>query len=227
MKRTTAKVTRMLSIAVLAFASVAAAQTEPGTALQAQSDKKLGYVTLNSDLLLNQGRLILTVGAFNKSTQPAPLSPAAISITTSSGKPVPLASLAQLEDETRVALGGNPVSTPDAYQQMSSMQRPVDTTASGESDGPGYTGGDALENVVSAKPRNKKKVDPATEAKINEAVDNLRLAILQGVSVEPRAAAGGQVVTQSFKFARGEPRKLKMTVDFAAERHEFEFDVPK
>jgi hypothetical protein len=139
---------------------------------------------------------------------------------------VPLASLAQLEDETRVALGGKAVSTPDAYQQMSTMQRPTDVTASGERDVSGYTGGDTLGASTSSAPR-KKKADPNADAKIQAAVDNLRAAVLQGVSVEPRAAAGGQVVTQSFKFPRGEPRKLKVTVDFASERHEFELEVPK
>lgn len=225
MKLTTAKVARTLSIAALALAGLAAAQADLGTALQLQSDKKLGYVTLNSDLVLNQGRLVITVGAFNKGMQVTELSQSAIAITTASGKPVPLASLAQLEDETRVALGGKPVSSPDNYQQMSAMQRPVDTTASGERDVSGYTGGDTLGSSVSTKSR--KKAEPGSEAKIKEAVDNLHLAILQKVSVEPRAAAGGQVVTQSFKFARGEPRKLKMTVDFAGEQHEFEFEVPK
>jgi hypothetical protein len=34
-------------------------------------------------------------------------------------------------------------------------------------------------------------------------------------------------VTQSFKFGRKEERRLKLAIDFAGERHEFEFDVPR
>jgi hypothetical protein len=216
---------KRLSIAALMLAACAFTQgpkaDDGGKGLNAQSDKQMGYVTVQSDLVLNDDRLMLTVGAFNKSAKPESLSPDAISVATAAGKPVALASLAQLEDETRAAFGGPPARSPEAYGKLSTMQRPIDVTASGE-DGSNASAGDGLRSSDTAIPK-KKKVDAA---KLQAALDNLRAGILQGVAVEPRAAAGGQVVTQAIKFGRGEPRKLKVAVDFAGERHEFEFEVP-
>ena len=221
MNRMTAKVAGTLSIAVLLFNT--AWSQEPAAALELQSDKKLGYVTLTSDLVVEDGRLAIAVGAFNKGTQPAVLQPAAVSITMASGKPVPIASLAQLEEETRARMGGRKGAHGE-HAPISTAQRPIDTTAADESGG-SYSGGDTIGAPIA--PRARKKADPEAELKIQEAVNNLRAAVLQGVSIEPRAAASGQVVTQPFKFPRGEPRTLKMRVEFAGEQHEFEFDVPK
>jgi hypothetical protein len=222
MNRTRACVARMLSIAAWALGAGCAGAAQAAEALALQSDQKLGFVTVNSDLVLVDDRLSFTVGAFNKSSKTAQLTPSAIAVTTAAGKPVPLATLAELENDARVALGGRP-SAPDAPASVTPAHRPHDVTASGESES-GYTGGDTL--AAGASPRKRKKADPEAEAKIQKAVDELRAVILQGVAIEPRAAGGGQVVTQPLRFARGEPRKLRMTVDFAGERHEFEVAVP-
>jgi hypothetical protein len=218
MNRTTAKVARTLSIAVLALSGIARAQTPPAQALDLQSDQKLGYVTLNSDLVLDDGRLVLAVGAFNKSAKAAALSPANISIATTTGKPVPLVPFARLEQETRARYLPKQGATMHAP-----TSRAIDTTAADESGG-GHTGNESLGSRSIGKPR--AKPDPEAEKRMAEALENLRVAILQDMTIEPRAAGSGQLVTQTLKFARGEPRKLKMSVTFAGELHEFEFEVP-
>ena len=228
MKMPNMEVARRISVAGLALVAACALAQEPragdkGKGLNAESDKRAGYVSVQSDLVLHDDRLIITVGAFNKGGKPEPFSPAAVSVTTAAGKPVPLVSLAQLEDETRAAFGGPPAKSPGEYAKMPTAQRSFDVSSATDTDSGAYTGGEGLGSAVPEVKKKKKKVD---EAKLNAALENLRAGILKEMSVEPRAAAGGQVVTQSFKFGRGEPRKLKMAVDFAGEQHEFEFDVP-
>jgi hypothetical protein len=212
--------TLVLTVAGLALAGMAGAAE-----LNAQSDKAQGQITLASDLVLNDGRLVIKVVGYNKTGAPVELMPAAITVTTVAGKAVPLASLAQLEDETRIAYGAKPLHKPDDYANMSSMQRPVVVTSSGERDVSGYTGGDNMSSSVTA--RSGKKLDEARNPELKAALDNLRAAILAGVSVAPRSAAGGQIVTQSFKFGRKEQRKLKVAVAFAGETHVLEFEVPR
>ena len=206
------------------FAGGALAQA-PAAGLNVKSEKAQGIVMLTSDLVPDQGRLVFKIVAYNKGTAPVVLDPAAIALTTAAGKPVPLASLAQLEDETREAFGGPPAKRPDDYAKMSQVQRPVVVTSSGERDVSGYTGGDAVSSSVASTSR--KTVDESKDPKLKEALDNLRAAILQPGPVAPRAAAGGNAVTQSFKFGRKEERRLKLALDFAGEHHEFEFEVPR
>jgi hypothetical protein len=218
-----------LTTSALAFGltvlGIATAQA-PAAALNTQSDKPQGMVTLTSDLVLNDGRLIIKVVAFNKGAAPASLKPEKITVSTAAGKAVPLASLAQLEDETRAAFGGPPAKRPDDYATAAAMQRPTIITPSGEPDVSGYTGGAGTSTTVSAA-RTKKKVDGPDSPELLAALAGLRAGILQGVSVEPRSAAGGNVVTQAFKFSRKEERKLKLALEFAGELHEFEFEVPR
>lgn len=197
----------------------------PAADLNLKSEKPQGIVMLSSDLVPDQGRLVFKIVAYNKGAAPVTLDPAAITLTTAAGKPVPLASLAQLEDETRQAFGGPPAKRPDDYAKMSQVQRPVVVTASGERDVSGYTGGEAVSASVSSG--SKKKAVDDSDPKLKEALDNLRAAILQPAPVAPRAAVGGNTVTQSFKFGRKEERRLKLALDFAGEHHEFEFEVPR
>jgi hypothetical protein len=216
---------RNFSISATALMSAAVLAQSPAQGLNVRSDKAQGLVTLSSDLVLDQGRLIIKVVAYNKGTTPAVLDPAAITLTTAAGKPVPIASLAQLEDETREAFGGPPAKRPDDYAKMSTAQRPAVVTSSGERDVSGYTGGEAVSSTVGSGGR--KAVDETKDPKLKAALDNLRAAILQRGPVAPRAAAGGNAVTQSFKFGRKDERRLKLALDFAGERHEFEFEVPR
>jgi len=197
----------------------------PAAGLNLKSEQPQGIVMLSSDLVPNQGRLVFKIVAYNKGTAPVTLDPATITLTTVAGKPVPLASLAQLEDETREAFGGPPAKRPDDYGKMSQVQRPVVVTSSGERDVSGYTGGDAISSSVSSGSR--KTVDENSDPKLKEALDNLRAAILQPAPVAPRTAVGGNAVTQSFKFGRKEERRLKLSLDFAGEHHDFEFEVPR
>jgi hypothetical protein len=216
---------RCFSIPAFTLMSFAALAQTPVQGLNVRSDKAQGLVTLSSDLVLDQGRLIIKVVAYNKGNTPAVLDPAAITLTTAAGKPVPIASLAQLEDETREAFGGPPAKRPDDYAKMSAAQRPVVVTSSGERDVSGYTGGDAVSSSVASSGR--KTVDENKDPKLKAALDNLRAAILQPGPVAPRTAAGGNAVTQSFKFGRKDERRLELALDFAGERHEFEFEIPR
>jgi hypothetical protein len=212
-----------------AFALVSAAALAQAAAvpegLNAKSDKTQGLVSLSSDLVLNQGRLIIKVVAYNKGSAPATLDPAAIVLTTAAGKAVPVAPLAQLEDETRAAFGGPPARRPEDYAKVSAAQRPTVVTSSGERDVSGYTGGDGMSSTVAATGR--KKADETSDPKLKAALDDLRAAILQPAPVASRSAAGGNIVTQSFKFGRKEERRLKLAIEFAGEHHEFEFEVPR
>jgi hypothetical protein len=215
------------AVAIAAFLLIPGAvlAQAPSAGLNVKSEKPQGIIMLSSDLVPDQGRLVFKIVAYNKGAAPVTLDPATITLTTAAGKPVPLASLAQLEDETREAFGGPPAKRPDDYAKMSQVQRPVTVTSSGERDVSGYTGGEAVSSSVSSSSR-KKAVDDS-DPKLKEALDNLRAAILQPAPVAPRAAAGGNAVTQSFKFGRKEERRLKLALDFAGEHHEFEFEVPR
>jgi hypothetical protein len=153
--------------AALALMSVAVLAQAPAQGLNARSDKAQGLVTLSSDLVLDQGRIIIKVVAYNKGSAPAMLDPAAITLTTAAGKPVPIASLAQLEDETRAAFGGPPAKRPDDYAKMSAAQRPVVVTSSGERDVSGYTGGEAVSASVGSGGR--KQVDETKDPKLKAA----------------------------------------------------------
>jgi hypothetical protein len=219
------KLTTNLAAFGLTVLGIATAQA-PAPALNTQSDKALGMVTLTSDLVLNDGRLIFKVVAYNRGSAPTELRPDKIVVTTGAGKPVPLASLAQLEDETRVALGGTPEKRPDDYATAAAMQRPAIITPSGEPDVSGYTGGEGTSTTVSAA-RPKKKASGPDSPELTAALEGLRAGILKNISVEPRSAAGGNVVTQAFKFSRKEERKLKLALEFAGELHQFEFEVPR
>ena len=210
-------------LAALAIAGLTAVAGAP--ALDKRSDKDAGLVTVSSDLVLNDGRLVIKIVAFNKGGVPAELTPAKISVTTAAGKPVPLASLAQLEDETRVAFGAKPVHRPGEYASTSAMQRPDVMTPSGERDVSGYTGSSGT--ISTATPTRGKKGDETNNPELKTALDNLRAAILQPVTVASKAADGGNIVTQAIKFSRKEGRGLLLTVEFANERHEFEFEVPR
>ncbi len=214
------------ALTVFALVSAVALAQTPAPGLNARSEKAQGLVMLTSDLVPDQGRLVFKVVAYNKGAAPVALDPASITLTTAAGKPVPLATLAQLEDETREAFGGPPAKRPDDYTSMSAAQRPVIITSSGERDISGYTGGDGVSSSVAGGGR-KKTVDETTDPKLKAALDNLRAGILQPGSVAPRSAAGGNAVTQSFKFGRKEERRLELAIDFAGERHEFEFEVPR
>ena len=140
---------RCASAVFALFSAVALAQT-PAPGLNAKSEKAQGLIMLTSDLVPDQGRLVFKIVAYNKGTAPVALDPASITLTTAAGKPVPLATLAQLEDETREAFGGPPARQPDDYTKMSAAQRPVIITSSGERDISGYTGGDGVSSSVAA-----------------------------------------------------------------------------
>jgi len=209
---------------LLAALAVTGLTPVTGAALDQRSDKAAGLVTVSSDLVLNDGRLVIKIVAFNKGAAPAELTPEKITVSTAAGKTVPLASLAQLEDETRVAYGVKPEHRPGDYASTSAMQRPPVTTASGERDVSGYTGGDGTVSTVT--PVHGKKGDESNNPELKTALENLRAAILHPVSVAANTANGGNIVTQAIKFSRKGARGLKLTIDFANERHEFEFEVP-
>jgi len=210
---------------LLAVLAITGLTPVSGATLNQRSDKTAGLVTVSSDLVLNDGRIVIKIVAFNKGAAPMELTPEKISVTTAAGKPIPLASLAQLEDETRVAYGAKPVHRPGEYASTSAMQRPDVMTPSGERDVSGYTGSSGT--ISTATPTRGKKGDESNNPELKTALDNLRAAILHPVSVAANTADGGNIVTQTIKFSRKESRNLKLTIEFADERHEFEFEVPR
>jgi hypothetical protein len=218
----TSRFPAILLISIVAVASVARAAPP---ALDLRSDKAAGLLTLNSDLVLNDGRLIIKLVAFNKSATAAELAPQWISVSTAAGKPVPLVSLEQLEDETRVALGAKPLHRSGDYAAVSTAQRPTVVDSSGQLDVSGYTGGQSAASTIT--PARREKVDESANPQLKAALENLRAAILQPISVAPNTAGGGNIVTQPIKFGRKDARSLRVTVGFAGEQHEFEFIVPK
>jgi hypothetical protein len=63
-------------------------------------------------------------------------------------------------------------------------------------------------------------------AKTKQQVAALKAGILQTLSIEPRSAAGAQIVTEKLNFAVNEERILRVTVEFNGDRHELTVPVP-
>jgi hypothetical protein len=209
-----------LSINVVALAAPATSQT---ASLGLTSTKSAGTVSVQTDPVLSNGRLVMKVAAHNSSDKPAELASTAVQVFIGADKPVAVLTLDQLIAEARG--GPSAERSMNSAHQSSNYSRPTTTTtASGEMDVSGITGGnDAVGRAMSERssvPTAKK--DPATEAY----VEALRAGILQATQVAPGKASGAQVVTEKLKFPRKDPRVMRVAVAFNGESHEFVFEAP-
>lgn len=191
------------------------------------STKERGVVSIVPESPLSDGRLILKVVAFNRAQMPAAFSSDNIEIFTAAGKPVALLSLETLIAEAQAGGGSTRGSVDNSYQQSSYGRPSVRRTQTGEADVSGYAGAnDAINRDLAAHAATPRRgeVRPSPEAEAQ--IASLRAAILQRQIIGRGAASGGQIVTDKLKFARREPRTLRVVVDFNDERHEFSFEAP-
>ncbi len=206
-----------------ATSTFAAASAQSSIALSSTLQK--GVVNIQADPTLVNGRLVLKVAAHNSTDQPQQLTSSALRIFIGNDTtPVATLTVDQLIAEAR----GGPAAerSMNSTHQSSRYSRPTTTTSrSGELDVAGVTGASGAIVQLTPERSNDKsrlKSDPATEAQ----VEALQAGILQSLIIPPGQAAGAQVVTEKLKFARKEPRMVRLVVSFAGEAHEFEFDAP-
>jgi hypothetical protein len=83
-----------------------------------------------------------------------------------------------------------------------------------------------MNDVVSPHTRATSSGRGAEDPAIQQQIADLKAALLQPLSIAPKAAAGGQVVTQKLKLKRQDDRTLRVVVDFNGERHELSFTAP-
>jgi hypothetical protein len=208
---------------LIASSSAFADPTKGSVIVGLTSTRDHGTVSIMSDPVLSDGRLILKVVALNSTSAPSQFGPADIVITTAADKPVGIVSLERL-----IANVTGAKAPPADTHNPGSYSGPVmGHDANGKLDVSNYTGGTTSPDTISPHTQatnveSARKQDPATQAQ----VDNLKAAILQPMTIEPAKAAGGQVVTEKLKFGRKETAALKVVVQFNGESHEFAFDVP-
>jgi hypothetical protein len=184
------------------------------------STKDHGVVKVQADPTLAEGRLVLKVVAFNRTTTASSFGPDDVKVSSAAGEVVPLMTLEQLVRETRA--GSSSGSKVDTFGSSGpTMQH----DAAGRPDVGNFTGGNSsMAGSVSLRTR----PDPskADDPKVQQQIAALSAAILQPSPVAPGAAVGGQIVTQKIKFGRKEERALRVTVEFNGEQHVFEFAAP-
>jgi hypothetical protein len=190
------------------------------------STKDHGVVKVMADPTLAEGRLVLKVVAFNRTTAAANFAPEDVKVFTAAGQSIPLMTLEQLVKETRAAAGASDTSKAPSVDTFGTSGPNITHDLAGRPDVGNYTGGSNSmgTGVATHGPRaNPVKGD---DPKLQQQVAALSAAILQPVSVAPASAAGGQIVTQKIKFGRKEERSLRVVVSFNGEEHEFSFAAP-
>lgn len=221
----TCAIPRLLVALLLAIAtqsSIAATATSQTASIGLKSTLDKGVVSIMTDPVLADGRLVLRVVALNPTAQPQQLSASGVQVFTAAGKPVPLLTLDEL-----IAEAQGSTQSPTAEHQSSNYSRPqVATSGTGEPDVTGITGAsNAAGRTLSESQTVRRKAsndDPA----VQQQVEALKAGILQTATIEPGKATGGQVVTQKIKFSRKEEKALRVVVDFNGEQHEFSFEAP-
>jgi hypothetical protein len=179
------------------------------------------------DAALVDGQLALKVVAFNRGDQPASFGPENVEVYTAAGKRVDLVSLEQLVKEVTASASssgrGRAEHDPSSYSGAA-----VNRNSAGQPDVGNYTGshtpiGGGVSPQTQATSSGRGADDPAVQQQIAA----LKAALLQPLSIAPKSAAGGQVVTQKLKLKRKDDRTLRVVVDFNGERHELGFAAPQ
>jgi len=206
-----------------AWAEAGSTASSASASLGLTSTHDKGVVSVMTDPVLVNGRLVLKVAAHNPTAQPLQLQAQDVHVFTATGKPVAVLSLDQLIAEVR----GTASPSTEFEHQASNYSRPsTSTSRTGELDVTGITGAsDTLGRSIPERSRPEPgavMADPAREKQ----VEALKAGILQTVSIAPSNAAGGQLVTEKIKFARKDGRALRVVVDFNGEQHEFNFEAP-
>lgn len=201
----------------------AGASVDPVVIEGLTSTKDHSVVKVQSDPTLAEGRLVLKVVAFNRTTAPSRFGPDDVKVFTAAGQPVPLMTLEQLVQETRGTSGAKRT-TVDTFGTSGPK---ITHDSAGRPDVGNYTGGsNSMGTSVSTRdtrPDPAKREDP----KVQQQIAALSAAILQPSPVAPATAVGGQVVTQKIQFGRKDQRALRVVVEFNGEQHEFEFAAPE
>ena len=209
-----------LGYAALSVA-VAATATSESASIGLTSTRDKGAVSIMTDPVLSNGRLVLKVAAHNQSDQPQQLHADDVHVFTAAGKPVGILSLDQLIAEVKGTGSTGPGST-DSHQASSYSRPTTSTNRTGELDVTGITGASGTVSQSVPERRRAPVDDAATQAQ----VDALKAGILQTQTIAPSSASGGQIVTEKIKFARKDEHALRVVVDFNGEQHEFNFAAP-
>jgi hypothetical protein len=192
------------------------------------STKAHGVVKLVSDPTLSDGRLVLKVVAFNRTSLPSSFGPENITVFTAAGQPVAVMTLEQLVQETKAASGhsdkgGNTFHDPSSYSGPTMTHDSAGRLNVGNYTGAaGNNTGPLMSSRTNMDERAKGKDDPHLQQRI----DALNAAILHAQSIAAASAAGGQIVTEKIKFGRKDEHALRVVVDFNGEQHEFNFAAP-
>lgn len=223
-RKFTSLVTALGLAATWAASPVAVAATSPSQAasIGLKSTLERGIVSIQTDPVLADGRLVLKVVAHNPTSQPLQLTSDDVHVFTAAGKAVRILSLNELIAEAK---GSTSLSSAGATHQASNYSRPQTSTSnSGEMDVSGISGAsDAAARTMSElHTAGNSADDPA----VQQQVDALKAGILQTATVDPGKATGGQLVTEKIRFSRKEERALRVVVDFNGEHHEFSFEAP-
>lgn len=199
----------------------AAPESAPPAAVTSTQER--GVVTAQPDAALVDGRLAMKVVAFNRTAAPASFGPENVEVYTAAGKRVELVSLEQLVKEVTANASGRGRSEHDPASYSGAD---ISRNSAGEPDVGNYTGSRApMSGVVS--PQTHAASGAGSSPAVQQQIADLKAALLQPLSVAPKSAAGGQVVTQELKFKRKDDRTLRVVVDFNGERHELSFAAPK
>jgi hypothetical protein len=203
----------------VALAAPATSQTA-SIGLTSTLDK--GIVSIMTDPVLTDGRLILKVVAHNPTSEPLHLGAGDVRVLTAAGKPVSILSLDDLIAEAKGTGSGRKVA-----HESSSYSRPqTSTTRTGELDVTGMTGGSDVVGRAVTEGTSAAADASTNDPAVQQQIEALKAGILQTVTVEPGKAAGGQLVTGKIKFSRKEERVLRVVVGFNGEQHEFNFEAP-
>ncbi|MDB6088615.1 MAG: hypothetical protein JWN85_1399 [Gammaproteobacteria bacterium] len=191
------------------------------------STKAHGVVKLVSDPTLSDGRLVLKVVAFNRTSLPSSFGPEDIKVFTAAGQPIAVMTLEQLVQETKTASGhsdkgGNTFHDPSSYSGPT-----LTHDSAGRPNVGNYTG--AAGNNTGPLLSSRTSMDERArgdDKQLQQRIDALNAAILHAQSITAASAAGGQIVTEKIKFGRKDEHALRVVVDFNGEQHEFDFAAP-
>jgi hypothetical protein len=228
----------LLTTAAIAFAVLTSLQLPKGAyaedAAPIKSTRSHGVIVLAPEKSLTDGRLVMRVVAYNGGNDPVQLTAASIHVATTAGAAVALLSLEQLVKEVQDSKKAKATRTPAAGEVLpgkfgrdtgSAMRDSTGNVVKGVNGGVNTSVGDQVPYAI---PR---ETAPAKETKESAAaaqqqIAELKTGILQTLTIQPRAAAGAQIVTDKLKFEPSEERVLHVTVDFNGEQHELRVPVP-
>jgi hypothetical protein len=191
------------------------------------STKAHGVVKLVSDPTLSDGRLVLKVVAFNRTSLPSSFGPEDIKVFTAAGQPIAVMTLEQLVQETKAASGPSDKGG-STFHDPSSYSGPTLThDSAGRPNVGNYTGaaGNNTGSLMSSRTSMDERAR-ADDKQLQPRIDALNAAILHAQSITAASAAGGQIVTEKIKFGRKDEHALRVVVDFNGEQHEFDFAAP-